>query len=244
MILKLSTFVFKRVSKDLISLAILFITPLVLITILGTIADDTMNELMGIPEADVVALTMILAFQLFTGFYTLELMKYDLLKDRKWRMMALPIPMHRYMFSILIVTILYGGLQSYALTHYTSWMYDVTWGEQLRLIAGILVISAAVQTMYLNLALFIKSFKTMERAATSIALGSMLLGEVWFSLPDYGIFNFLGTYGNPFSLGVNILLDGMKGQWTTEGILSGVIFILFSLLMLWVSGLKGRRMYR
>jgi|GEM_PF-2557482 len=244
MILKLSTFVFKRVSKDLVSIAILFVTPLVLITILGTIADGAMNETLGIPQADAVALSMIMAFQLFAGFYTLELMKYDLLQDRKWRMMALPIPMHRYMYSILIVTILFGGLQSFALTHYTRLMYDVTWGSQLRLIGAILIISAAMQTMYLNIALFIKSFKTMERVAVSISFGSMLLGGVWFQLPDHAVLNFLGTYGNPYSLGENLLLGGMRGQWNIEGILTGIILILFTVMMIAISADKGRRMYR
>ena len=244
MVLKLSTFVFKRISKDLVSLAILFVTPLVLITILGFVADDSFNELLGVPQKDVVALSMIVAFQLFSGYYTLELMKYDLLKERKWRMKSLPINISYYMFSIIIVTILYGGLQSFVLTHYTRILYGVVWGKQLRLIASIIVISTMMQVMYLNISIFIKSSKAMDRVATSIGIGSMLLGGVWFQLPDITILNFIGTYLNPYSLSVNVLLDVMKYQWTFQGSVSLIVLLLVSISLLVASIIKGRKVFK
>lgn len=244
LMLKMSFFTLKRILKDIVSLGILFITPMVLITILGMIADGAVNENLGIPQVDAIALNMILAFQLFAGFYTMELMKQDLLEKRKWRMMSLPIPIYRYMQSILLVTIFYGGLQSYLLTHFTRIFYDVNWGNQLQLIFAIFLISIVMQSIYLNIALSFKKYKTMERTALGIAFTSMFFGGVWFQLPDQAILNFLGTYGNPYSLAENVLLDGMRGQFSIEGILSIVFLGSLSLVLIILSSYLGRRAYR
>lgn len=163
MIIRNSLYIFKRIYKEIVTLGILFITPLVLITILAMISDGAIDDIMGIPRVDSVALTMILGFQLFAGFYTLELMNQDLIKVRKWKLMSLPIKINRYMYSIIIVTTLYGGLQSYALTHYTRIVYNVSWGNQLRLVLGIILMSLVMQLIYLNIALFFKTYKSMER---------------------------------------------------------------------------------
>ena len=243
MLPRMSLYMLKRISRDLVSLAILFITPLVLITILGLVADEAMNELLGLRQVDVVAVTMILAFQLFAGFYTLELMQQDLLKDRKWRIRSLPIPITHYMYSILIVTVFYGGLQSYALTQYTRIVYDVTWGDQLRLVPAIFLISLFIQSVYLNIALYLKNFKTMERTATGLGLFSMLVGGVWFQMPDQPILNFLGTYGNPFSLAQNILIDGMRSKVSTEGLISTGILVFLILLLNALGFHRGRSVH-
>lgn len=239
--LKMSFFTLKRISKNLVNLAILFIAPLVLITILGMIAEGGMDENQGIPLVDAVSLQIILTFQLFAGFYTLELMKQDVLEKRKWRMMSLPIPMYRYLHSMLIVTTIYGGIQSFLLTIYTWIVYDVTWGNQLRLILAILLISFFIQSIYLNIALYLRKYKNMERVAVGIALTSMLLGNVMFPLPDGPLFDFMGTYGNPYSLAENLLLDGMRGQFTTEGMLSMGILFSLGILLIISSTYRGRR---
>src|SRR5690554_344634 len=244
MIFQTSKYVLKRVLRDFISIGILFVTPLALITILGLIADGSMDELLGIPMTDSVALSIILAFQLFSGFYTLELIQQDLLKARKWRLMSLPVSLNRYMYSIILVTTTYGGLQSFMISHYTRIVYGVNWGSQLRLLLGIMIISFMIQTLYLNIALFLKDIKTMERTATGIGLLSLLLGGVWFQLPDNSVLNFLGTYGNPYSLAQNILLDGMKAQVTFEGLVSMGICVLLGGGLVLASEIKGRKLFR
>lgn len=244
MIVQTSRYVFKRVLRDYISVGILFVTPLVLITILGLIADEAYNEILGIPMVDSVALSMILSFQLFAGFYTLELMKHDLIGPRKWRLMSLPVSLNRYMYSIIGVTTAYGGLQSYMISHYTRIVYGVNWGNQLRLILGILAISFMIQMLYLNIALFLKNYKAMERTAIAVGLLSQFFGGVWFQLPEHRILNFMGTYGNPFSIAQNIILDGMKGQVTSEGMVSIGVCLLIGGGLLVISEIKGRRLFR
>lgn len=239
----ISKFVFKRVIRDFVALGILFVTPLVLITILGMISDNAVDELLQIRRVDSVALSMILAFQLFSGFYTLELMKQDILETRKWKLRSMPIAINRYMYAFVLVTSLYSGLQSYAISHYTRLVYGVVWGNQLRLILSLLLISGVVQLFYLTLALFMKSYKTMERTATTLAFGSMMFGGVWFQFPDHLVFNFMRTYGNPYSLFQNIILDIMKSQVTSEGVVSVVIVFLIGVGLFLSSEYKGKEMY-
>ena len=243
MLLRSSKFILKRVLRDVVSVGILFITPLVLITILGLISDGAMNETLGINMTDSVSLSMIIAFQLFAGFYTLELMRADLLRERKWRLKSLPIPLHHYVYSIIIVTTVYGGLQSYLLTHYTRIVYDVTWGSQVRLILVIILMSFVIQIIYLNLAIHLKDYKNMERSAIAVSLISMFFGGVWFQLPDHGVLNFMGTYGNPYSLAQNMLLDVMKSEFTTKGMVSVGLFILLGIMLLSISIFQGRRKF-
>lgn len=244
MLLRSSKFILKRVLRDIVSLGILFITPLVLITILGMISDGAIDENLGMNMNASVSLSMILAFQLFAGFYTLELMGKDLLKERKWRLKSLPMPLYHYAYSIIIVTTVYGGLQSYVLTHYTRIIYDVTWGNQGRLILVILLMSFVIQMIYLNLAIHLKNSKTMERSATTVSLISMFFGGVWFQLPDHSILNFMGTYGNPYSLAQNMLLDVMKSEYTTEGMVSVGLFVFLGIILLSISILQGRRKFQ
>ena len=243
MLLRSSKFILKRVLRDFVSLAILFLMPLALITILGLVSDGAINENLGINMNASVSLSMIIAFQMFAGFYTLELMRADLLRERKWRLKSLPISLHHYVYSIIIVTTIYGGLQSYVLTHYTRIVYGVTWGNQGRLILAILLMSFVIQMIYLNLAVHLKNYKTMERSAITISLVSMFFGGVWFQLPDHGLLNIVGTYGNPYSLAKNILLDGMKSELTTEGMVSVGVFVLLGIILLGISTLQGRRMF-
>lgn len=243
MIIQISKYIFKRVLRDVVGLGILFFTPLVLITILGMISGNAFDEVLKIRRADSVALSMILAFQLFSGFYTLELMKQDLLESRKWKLKSLPIPLNRYMYSYILVTTLYGGAQSYVISLYTRFVYGVTWGNQGRLMLGILLISFVIQLIYLNIALFMQKYKSMERTATTIALLSMFFGGVWFQLPDQSVLDFMGTYGNPYSLAQNVLLDVMKSQATVEGLLSTIILVALGVLLLLSSELKGRRLF-
>lgn len=243
MIFKLSTFVFKRIAKDLVSLSILFITPLVLITILGLVADDAINPRYHLPETYLVSLSMILAFQLFTGFYTLELMKEDILGKRKWRMLSLPLPIHQYLYAIILVTSLFSALQGFALAQYTAFVYGVSWGNPVILLAKLALFSTLIQLIYLNLALFLKKYKTMERVATGIGLGSILLGEVWFTFPDFWLFNLLSTYGNPYSLGENIFIDGMRGTFSTTGNLSIIVLLLLLVVLILMSSVRGKQVY-
>jgi len=243
MIFRTARFVLKRVLRDIVGVGILFVTPLVLITILGLISDNAFDETLGMPMVDSVALSMIIAFQLFAGFYTLDLMKQDLIEARKWRLKSLPVSLNRYMNSIILVTTIYGGLQSYLISHYTRIVYGVNWGSQVRLIVGILIISFVIQLIYLNIALFLKRYKTMERTGTAVGLFSLFLGGVWFELPDNSFLHFMGTYGNPYSLAQNILLDIMKSQVTVEGMVSMGIYILFGGGLLLLSEFKGRRLF-
>lgn len=244
MLLRNSGFVLKRVLREITALGILFITPIVLITILGMISDGAVDEVMGIPRVDSVALSMILAFQLFAGFYTLELINQDLISKRKWKLLSLPIQFNRYMYSIILVTTFYGGLQSYIITHYTRIVYGVTWGNQLRLAISICLVSLVVQLIYLNIALYLKNYKSMERAGTALGLISMGLGGVWFQIPDVPVLKVLTTYGNPYSLAKNILLDGMKNQTSFEGNASIIMLIVIGGLLVLASELKGRRIFR
>ncbi|ADU29560.1 ABC transporter permease [Evansella cellulosilytica] len=241
MVLRSSAFMFRRMLRNYVSLCILLLTPIALITVLGFLADDAMNEQLGILIKAEVAVTMIFAFQLFSGFNTMEYVKGDLMSSTKWRMYSLPLKIQQHAASILIACTVFSVLQGYIIVLYTQFMYGIDWGNHVFILLALLAVAFLSQLVFINIVLGVKVYKTAERLGTTFGLVSLLLAEVWFPLPDNVIFNFLSTYGNPLSLVENMVYATMTGENVESAIISIVIIITVSILLVILSSFLGRR---
>ncbi|OLO37039.1 ABC transporter [Alkalihalophilus pseudofirmus] len=241
MVIRSSYFMFRRLLRNYIGMSILLLLPIALITVLGLIADDAVSDTLGIPMKDQVAVTMMLSFLLFGGFFTMEYVKGDLLSSMKWRMNALPYSSHQHAYSILISCTLFNVLQSFIIVMYTLLVYDVNWGNLGFVLITLLIVTTVVQFVFINFVLGVKNYKTAERLGTGFGLACLLVSEVWFPLPDGPFFQFLSTYSNPFALGQNMIFATITGENIDKAIISFFILLVSSIVLVFTGAYFGRR---
>ena len=240
MILKTSYFMLRRMLRGYTALAILMLIPLALITVLGLVARGAINP-SGVPVMDTIAITMILAFQLYGGFYTMEYIKEDFLTNKKWRMISLPYPTHLYAFSIFLTCTLFSALQGFVMALFTKYVYDVNWGNLGLVLLVLMVISLFTQLVYFIIIMLVKNYKIAEGLGTTYALISMGLAGVWFPMPEIKFIRVLSTYGNPLSLGQNAVYTFITGENVTRALVSISILIIASVILAFIAAFVGRR---
>ncbi len=241
MIVRSSYFMFRRLLRNYLGMAILLLLPIALITVLGFVADDAVSDTLGIPIKDEVAITMVFSFLMFGGFFTMEYVKEDLMSSMKWRMYSLPYQAHQHTFSILISCTLFNVLQSFVIVIYTLFVYDVSWGNLGFVLLTIFTVSTVVQLVFVNFVLGVKNYKTAERLGTGFGLVSIMLSEVWFPLPKGAVFHFFSTYSNPFSLGRNMIFASITGEHIDKAIISFIVLIGLSIALALSAAYFGRR---
>ncbi|MCC5912726.1 MAG: ABC transporter permease [Clostridiaceae bacterium] len=241
MILRSSYFMFRRLLRGYLSLVILLVTPLVLISVLGMVAGNAIDENLGIPIMDGIAMTLIVGFQLFGGFYTMEYMRNDLFTSQKWRMYSLPYSPHKHSFAILISSMIFSALQGLVMVIFTQQVFGVNWGNIGLILLILIILATLTQLVFISIVMGVKKYKTAERMGTAFGLVSMALAGVWFPMPKTGILGFLSTYGNPVSLGQNAVYAIMTGINVKQGTLSVGILIGASMAMTAVAISIGRR---
>lgn len=200
---------------------------------------DRIDESSGITLIAGITMKLILGFQLYGGFYTLEYIRSDLITTRKWRIYASPYSPFMHGLSILIVCSLFSTLQGFIMVVLTHWFYDIAWGNLFLIVMVLLALSSFCQLVYLGIAFGVKKYKTAERLGTAFVLISMALAGLWFPIPEK--YSFLSTYGNPLSLGQNAVYSIMTGQHTDIGLISFIILVLASGAMAIIAMLLGRR---
>ncbi|MDT8861848.1 ABC transporter permease [Alkalihalobacillus sp. MEB130] len=241
MVIRSSYYMFRRLFRNYIGMSILLLLPIALITVLGLIADNAVDDTLGIPMKDQVAVSMMLSFLLFGGFFTMEYVKEDLLSSMKWRMYSLPYPSHKHAYSILISCTLFNVLQSFLIVLYTLFVYDVNWGNLVFVFIILLTVATVVQFVFINFVLGVNHYKTAERLGTGFGLACLMVSEMWFPLPEGPFFQFLSMYSNPFALGQNMILATITGENIDKAIISFII-LLVSAIVLAISGAYfGRR---
>lgn len=228
-----------------LAFAILMGLPLVLISVLGLVAGDAVDPNLGIPIIYSIAFMMVLAFQMFGGSYTMEMIKQDLFSERKWRMHALPSPVQGYAFAVLLTCTVFSALQGFLLVLYTRYVYGVNWGNLGLVLLLMLAISLVSNLVCLLLVMSVKEYSMAERLSEVYGLGSIAIAGVWFPIPqgllDIWIIGFLHNYGNPVSLGLNVIYGFLPGGDTQRAFISFAILVAAAALLAVCAVFVGRR---
>jgi len=217
------------------------VTPLALITVLGMVAGNAIDSQLGIPAMSYISATMIISFQLYGGFYTMEYIRSDLMTSSKWRMHSLPYPVHTHGFAILLACTLFNALQGFTMVLFTQQIYGVNWGNVVLILLVLIALATLSQLVFFNLVLGMKSYKNAERLGTAFGIVSIALAGTWFPMPDTGFLGFLSTYGNPLSLGQNAVYAIMIGENMHKAIISVGILVAASIAMGMIAIFLGRR---
>ena len=196
MLLRASNYMFRRLLRGYLGLAILVVLPLALISVIDLVVGDGIDPKLGIPAIDGVAMIIIFAFQLF-GNYTLDFLRSDLFLPESGGYTHY-LSAFYHALSILISSSLFSALQA-LLWSCTPIGFTRSWGSFLSILVLLVFFSALNQLVYMLIALGVKSDKLGERLGEVYGLGSFALAGIWFQLPNTTVFNFLTKYGNPLS---------------------------------------------
>ncbi len=219
---------------------LLVVLPLVLIAVLGLVGSGV-HEPTGLPMMDYISISTSLAFQLFGGGYALEYLKDDLFAARRWRMYSLPYPPHVHAYAIVLSSTIFTSLLAVVMVLFTHWVYGVNWGHLGYAILTFVPISLISQLVGV-VSFFATTNPTLAERITEIfGFGSMALAEIWFRMPDVGVLILLSNYGNPISLGQNIILALISGQDLRRALVSGALLVAASIALGVVAILLGRR---
>ncbi|MCM2674891.1 ABC transporter permease [Alkalicoccobacillus plakortidis] len=224
-----------RMIREYIGMLLLFVLPLVLISIFHLILGDLQNE--GLRVFDSVAISMVLAFQLFGGSYPMGYIQEDLFTHRKWRLKSLPINRSLYAFSVMFTGAIFSILQGFAIVLITYFAFGVDWGHFLWALFVISLLSTLSSLVCTLCALVTTNFKVAERLSEVYGIGSIVLAGMFFSLPDNAFFHFMGTYGNPLSLAQTALFEQINNGdfadiWVAILILATAIVVCFVVAIL------------
>ncbi|MFB5664123.1 ABC transporter permease [Alteribacillus sp. HJP-4] len=233
MIFRSSYFIVRRMLRDYVGMTILILTPIALISVLALLAGGVISESRGIPIRDEISVTMVFAFLMFSGFYTMEYVKGDLMSSMRWRMYSLPMEVYQHAYSILISSTLFSVLQSFTVVIFTIFVFGVYWGNLGIVLLILFVVSTVIQFLYITFVLWVNNYKTAERLGIGFGMACLLLSEVWFSFPENKAFQLLSSYSNPFALGQNMIFAAITGENIETALISlGLLIVSFIILAL------------
>jgi len=204
---------FIRMLRDLPSLIMLLLVPLVLIAILGSVfswvpADIPYMRGVASPMAFFAAGFLVM-FQLFGGGYSLTYVKGALFSPMRWRLYGLPCSPGAIVLGTVGAATLVSLCQGLLVVLVTGLAFGVDWGSLPLVVLVLLAVTLLSQLFYLTMLLALRNQGTAMTLGWFFAYGSCVAGGLIFPLPvERPFFRFLATYGNPYSLAQTALREG------------------------------------
>lgn len=236
MLLRSVYFTLRRMLRGYMGYVYLIALPLGIITINGLALGDMTDEL-GRRGMDMIAVGVVIGFQLVGGFYSMEMLRGDLFSSAKWRLFSLPYPLHKHVFAILISSTLFCLLNGAFMVLFTLWVFDVAWGNVAWALFVLTLVSLVSQLFFMMAMLGIRKYRSAELIGYAYVFTFLILAGYFFlSVPDIEVVRWINRYINPLSLGetaiVNLILDLDAAQayfsvlWLlVEAVIIGMIVI-------------------
>jgi ABC-2 type transport system permease protein len=221
---------FLRMVRDLPSMIMLLLVPLLLIPILGSAfswipADIPYLRGVSSPMA-FFASGFLVMFQLFGGNYSLAYVKGALLSPMGWRIRGLPMGPGAVVLGVVGASTLVSLCQGCLVVAVSGLAFGVRWGNLAVLFLVLLGVNLLSQLVYLSLLLGLRDQSAAVGLGWVYAYGSTVLGGLIFPLPvEKPLFGFLASYGGPYSLAQTALRQAAPGG--SPAAASACIAVLF-----------------
>ncbi|GAK14387.1 ABC transporter permease [Geomicrobium sp. JCM 19039] len=233
-------FIGLRMSRDWLTMLLLLVIPIVLVTVFSIVLGDAPGSDTLLRNETVVLL--VLAFQLFGGAVTMNYVHGDLFSEYKYRLRSLPMNTTLYAFTIMLAGILYSIVLGAILIGYTTFIWDVNWGNFAWSMLVITLMSALSSILCLVFTFSVRNFKIAERISEIYGVGLILLAGMFFPMPDNSLIHGFNEYVNPITLAYSSI-DNMRSGLTTEAIVdSGLLFGIIVLVSIALFLIGRRRM--
>lgn len=242
MLLRSVYFALRRMLRGYIGYVILILLPLAIITVNGFAMGNQFVDEHGRSGIEIVAVGIVIAFQLVGGFYTMETIKADLFAEKRWRLLSLPYPIYVHAFSILISSVLFNILNGTIIVLFTHWVFNVNWGNIGWVVLVLILVSLVSQLVFLLAVTAIKKYKIAELIGYAYLFSFMILsGYLFIPIPDTAIIQWINQYINPLSLGETAIIYRMQGMEMNEAYLSFIMLLVCSIVLTALVVIVGRR---
>lgn len=232
-------FTMLRLLRNYIVLLLLLAMPIMLLTIFSFVMSGMTAE-DGSSYFDETALTMVLVFQLFGGSTVMYFINNDLFTVNRMRMYVAPFNKTMYAFSIMMCGSLFSVLLGIALMAYAQFVLGTAWSNWGWMIYLISLMSVLSSIVCVILVCIVKNYKLAERLSELYGVGFVVLAGLFFPLPKNGLFEFLGSYGNPLALSAGAVIQRSRGNigeaWLQANLLLAATIVLFIVMV--VAGRK------
>ncbi|MCL1845660.1 MAG: ABC transporter permease [Defluviitaleaceae bacterium] len=207
----------RRASLDPIGLLIFILLPVALVFLNVEINVATSHEIRGQAVATNVVLMIMLMFQLMSGSYISEYICLDLKGATRWRLLAAPVSLNKYLFSAMFASLFFSLLTGAIVLTLGYFIYDVYMGNIVIIIAAMLLTALFGQFLGIILALLVDKSGTCTAVHLGISWGIFILSGFFggITLPVVG--DVFTTYGTPFSAAIRAVMHSGVGLAVFEG---------------------------
>ena len=196
-----------RAYTDIFGLLIQIAAPILIASIMSVIGMGGMDEGSYMQDGfNVVAtgnfLINLLIFQFMSGGYISEYIHNDFKSDRRWRLLATPVSLNKYVFSALAACVVYSLTSSLIVMAFGYFVFNVYMGNIIMILVTLLVTALLAQFMGFIIGLCTKTNSSAMTLVQVVGWSLLIFSGFFISLDIGGITDFLGNY-SPFSLAVD-----------------------------------------
>ncbi|MFA1819852.1 ABC transporter permease [Virgibacillus oceani] len=228
-------FTFLRMIREYITLLLLFVVPIVLLTVFYFILQGVTTET-GEPVFNEHAVLMVLVFQLFGGSLVMHYIQSDFFTGIKQRIYLLPFNQTLYAFSIMVCGVVYSLLLGIVLMTFSQLVLGADWGNWPWAVYMIFLMSLLSSIVCLIFTFSVNNFKVAERLSEVYGVGFVLLAGLLFPVPENAFFEFVNSYANPLTLSAesiyNMNQSSLGEAWFQSNILLIASVVLFIVLLI------------
>ncbi len=198
---------------------------------------------MGNPAMTLMAMIVIVMFQLFSGGFVMSYMNDAYYTVRKWRMLMLPCRPAVVVSGMLTAGLGVSMLQGAVLAALSTLALGANLGAIGIFLLVFLGLSLFAQLLSIVLLLCLRSYRPAFSISWLVAYGSCAMAGMIFPLPmDKPAVRFMTEYGSPAALAKTALMDSARGGPASEiALCLGVLFLASALLGLLAFILMKRR---
>lgn len=216
MTLKIFWHYLKRAATEPLTLVIFLLLPVAVITFQVIIMDSVTEGYYHIVQGYDVQSTgfiiiIMLLFQIMCGTYTSDFVFWDFKSDRRWRLLATPISLNKYLFSAVAAGMLATLVSGFIILAVGYFAFNMYLGNIGMILAVMLVIALFSHLLGLFLSLFCKKRGTVDALIQLIAWGMIILSGYFLisiDLPLVG--DFFSTYGTPYVAAISAIFESMS----------------------------------
>ncbi|MCL2199142.1 MAG: ABC transporter permease [Defluviitaleaceae bacterium] len=226
-----------RSMSDKFGLIIQVIAPILIASVMTSIGHNSAEGYGHLVDGhDMIAtgnfLVNMLIFQFMSAGYMSEYIHYDFKSDRRWRLLATPVSLNKYVFSALAACIVYALISGFAVLAFGYFVFNVYMGNIVIIVITLVLTAIFSQLMGMIIGLCTKTASASNALVQVVGWALLIFSGFFIGLNIGVITDFLGTY-SPFSLAVDAIfysgiftnMDRINDAYRSLGILAGVTVV-------------------
>jgi len=202
---------FKRITRDHVGTACLFLLPVALVALFTVISNTNFEGTDNIVDGFNVFATgntmmQLVMFQFFNSMIITDFMYADLRTDMRWRLLASPQSFSKFIFSGAFVGVVYSIISGLFILGFGVFVFNANWGTLWVTLSTLLVLAILNTLFGLFLFLSIGNKNTTNAIAFGVAFGQTI--PMNFMNLNNDAVRFFFERVTPFGIGSRVIVYG------------------------------------